>query len=281
VREFTQWWQQLPHHIDPVIFSLGPIHIRWYGVMYVVVFTICYLLVHYRIKSEKFPYKNETISDFFFWLVVGVLIGGRLGYVFFYDFAYFLHNPIAVISPVDTANGFQFTGINGMSYHGGLIGVVTAFYLFSKKRALPFWNLVDLFVPAVPLGYTFGRLGNFMNGELFGRVTNHPWGMYFPLDATNSLRHPSQLYEAFFEGIVLFLFLWFIRTKSRYDGYLFSLYLIGYGIIRFWIEFVREPDAHLGFIAFHLSLGQILCLIMILTGLIIQRIRSRASTKTK
>jgi len=267
VNTFVDWWQQLPYSIDPIIFTLGPIHIRWYGAMYIVVFAIVYFLVSYRIRTEKYPYSQETINDFLFWLVLGVLIGGRLGYVLFYDFSYFCQNPIAVISPIDFSDGVRFTGIYGMSYHGGLVGVLTVFYLYSKKHAFKFWNLVDLYAPAVPLGYTFGRLGNFLNGELYGRETTSFLGMYFPTDQMNLLRHPSQLYESFFEGIVLFILLWGIKKKSSRDGFLFALYLIGYGVVRFCIEYVREPDAHIGFVVWRFSMGQLLCLGMIAAGL--------------
>jgi phosphatidylglycerol:prolipoprotein diacylglycerol transferase len=154
-----------------------------------------------------------------------------------------------------------------MSYHGGAIGVLVVSLIFCRRYSIDFWNLADLFCPAVPLGYTFGRIGNFINGELFGRATDVPWGMFFPLDSSLQLRHPSQLYEAFFEGIVLFVLLWSIRKKSPFDGFLFSLYIIGYGVVRFFIEFFREPDGQLGFVLGGLTMGQLLCVLMILAGL--------------
>ena len=163
-----------------------------------------------------------------------------------------------------------------MSYHGGAIGVLVATVMFCRKHTINFWNFADLFAAAIPLGYTFGRIGNFINGELYGRVTTAPWGMYFPLDPYRQLHHPSQLYEAFFEGIVLFALLWSIRKKKCFDGFLFSLYLIGYGTVRFFIEFYREPDPQLGFIAGTLTMGQLLCLGMIVTAVIIFLIRKRA-----
>jgi phosphatidylglycerol:prolipoprotein diacylglycerol transferase len=278
VNPLIQWWQNLPSKIDPVIFSFGQIHIRWYGLMYIVVFALVYSLVMYRIRTEKYPYSHECISDFFFWLVLSVLVGGRLGYVLFYDLAYYLHHPLEIISPVRlTDAGLEFTGIYGMSYHGGLIAVIFTFYVYSKKHAIDFFRFVDLFAPAVPLGYTFGRLGNFLNGELFGRATTQPWGMYFPLDQSGNLRHPSQLYEAFFEGIVLFLILWFLRKRKTVDGFLLGSYLIGYGIVRFVIEFYREPDAHLGFVIGPFAMGQVLCFFMIITGITIIVVRSHAA----
>jgi len=151
-------------------------------------------------------------------------------------------------------------------YHGGAIGILLSSIIFCRKHQINFWRFADLICPAIPLGYTFGRIGNFINGELYGRITNMPWGMYFPLDYTHKLRHPSQLYEAFFEGIILFIIFWSIRRKSPFDGFLLSLYLIGYGFVRFIIEFYREPDIQLGLIWGTLSMGQILCILMMLIG---------------
>jgi phosphatidylglycerol:prolipoprotein diacylglycerol transferase len=164
-----------------------------------------------------------------------------------------------------------------MSYHGGLIGVVIVFILFCRKHKINFWHFGDLFCPAIPLGYTFGRIGNFINGELWGRVTTMPWGMYFPLDSTHSLRHPSQLYEALFEGIVLFILLWLIKKKKLFDGFLIGIYIGGYGFVRFFIEFFREPDYQLGFVLGFMSMGQVLCLLMMATGITILIWRKHAA----
>ena len=153
-----------------------------------------------------------------------------------------------------------------MSYHGGLIGVVVATVIFVRKNRLDFFNMADLIVPCIPLGYTFGRLGNFINGELFGRVTTHPIGMFFPFAPGPGRRHPSQLYEAFFEGIVLFIVLWTVKSRVTTRGAMLALYLMGYGLVRFFIEYARQPDAHLGFILLSLSMGQLLCMAMILAG---------------
>ena len=158
-------------------------------------------------------------------------------------------------------------GISGMSYHGGAIGVLLASIIFCRKHRINFWRFADLFCPAIPLGYTFGRIGNFINGELYGRVTTVPWGMYFPLDPYHRLRHPSQLYEAFFEGIFLFAILWMMRKKKYFDGFLFSLYLIGYGTVRFFIEFFRAADPQVGFVFGMLTMGQVLCLVMVFLGI--------------
>ncbi len=200
---------------------------------------------------------------------MAVLIGGRLGYVLFYDLFYYLKHPLEIFLPFDVNNGFQYTGLYGMSYHGALIAIVIASVVFCRKYKLNFWLLADLLVVAVPLGYTFGRLGNFINGELYGRVTTVSWGMFFPLDPTHQLRHPSQLYEALFEGVLLFVILWSLRKRIRISGILFSLYLIGYGSVRFFLEFFRQPDQQLGLVFGPFTMGQILCLIMAIGGVML------------
>jgi phosphatidylglycerol:prolipoprotein diacylglycerol transferase len=269
------FWQHIPEHINPDIIRFGQFQIRYYGLMYVVAFTIVYLLVSYRIKSERLDFSKDVIQDFFVWLILGLMIGARIGYVIFYNFSYYLSNPIEIFLPFSFSGGFHFTGLAGMSYHGGLIGIIVASTIFCIKKKMDFWRLADLLIPAIPLGYTFGRIGNFINGELYGRVTSIAWGMFFPLDPDNQLRHPSQLYEAFFEGLFLFAILWSIRRKNVIKGFFLSAYLVGYGTVRFFIEFTREPDAQLGFIAAYLTMGQILCIIMIVAGLGIFYIRKK------
>ncbi len=272
-------WSDIPKYIDPTLFSIGPIEIRWYALMYIVAFLTVYTLALYRIKTEKLEYAKQTIIDFIFWAILGVLIGGRLGYVLFYNFRYFVSNPLTIISPFDVSNGFHYTGISGMSYHGGMIGLFLVLILFCRKNKMDVLPFADFFIPTIPIGYTFGRLGNFINGELYGRVTTVPWGMYFPLDATHQLRHPSQLYEAFSEGILLFIILWSLRKTKFFDGFLLSLYLISYGLVRILIEFVREPDSQLGFILGPFTMGQILCAAMILGGTLIMMDRGSGSRK--
>jgi phosphatidylglycerol:prolipoprotein diacylglycerol transferase len=259
-------WQHLPEHISPIIFEIGSFQVRYYGLMYLVAFALTYMLVTYRIKHEKYNYSIEIIQDFFMWAIIGLILGARFGYVFFYNLDYFIKNPLEIILPFEFAHGMRYVGISGMSYHGGAIGVFISGFIFCRKHGIPFWRLADLFCPAIPLGYTFGRIGNFINGELYGRVTSVPWGMYFPLDYTHQLRHPSQLYEAFFEGIILFIVLWVIRKKSPFDGFLFAMYLIGYGTVRFIIEYFREPDPLNGLILGVFSMGQVLCFLMIVVG---------------
>ncbi|MGD9017989.1 MAG: prolipoprotein diacylglyceryl transferase, partial [Desulfobacterales bacterium] len=229
------WWNELPFHINPNVFAVGSFQLRWYGLMYIVAFAIAYGLMRYRTRVEGFEYSPEFIQDFMVWAILGVMIGGRLGYVFFYDWPYFSRHPLKIFLPVDFSDGIRFTGLSGMAYHGGVIGVLGASVWFCRRRGISFWSLSDFVIPTVPLGYTFGRIGNFLNGELYGRVTTGPWGMVFPMDPTRQLRHPSQLYEAFFEGIVLFGLLWWIRRKPLPAGSLLAIYLIGYGVVRFGI----------------------------------------------
>jgi len=256
----------MPEYIKPYIFQIGQFQVRYYGLMYIVAFTVVYLLSRYRLKDEDFDYSKTDMENYFVGAILGLLIGARLGYVLFYNLGYYISNPLEIILPFSFSGGFHFTGLAGMSYHGGLAGVLLATGRFCRNHKINFWRFVDFLIPPIPLGYTFGRIGNFINGELYGRATTVPWGMYFPLDVTRQLRHPSQLYEAFFEGVFLFAILWLIRKKSLFDGFLFSMYLIGYGTVRFFIEFVREPDVQLGVFFGFVTMGQTLCLLMIATG---------------
>jgi phosphatidylglycerol:prolipoprotein diacylglycerol transferase len=268
--DFQQWWQNLPQNISPVIFEIGGFKLQYYGLMYIVAFAITFFLVLYRLKREnRFKFTTDQIKDITTYLILGLIVGARLGYVLFYNLSYYIKHPLEIIVPFSFSNGITFTGISGMSYHGGLIGATFAAWFYFNKTKLNWWSGVDLFVPVIPLGYTFGRLGNFINGELFGRVTTSAVGMYFPMAPAGQLRHPSQLYEAFFEGIFLFVILWGIRKIKIPNGAMLALYLIGYGIVRFFIEYFREPDAHLGFVLFSFSMGQILCLLMIATGILL------------
>lgn len=261
------WWQHLPATIDPVIFQVGSFRLQYYGLMYIVAFAITWALVSYRIQHEdRFAITQEQVQDLILYIIVGLLVGARLGYVLFYNFAYYLNHPLEIILPFEFSGGFRFTGISGMSFHGGLIGVLAAAGTFCRKSGMRLLEAIDLFVPAAPLGYTFGRLGNFINGELYGRVTEAPIGMVFPAAPDPRLRHPSQLYEAFFEGIVLFCLLWPLRRRPLPRGAMLGLYLMGYGAVRFGIEFFRQPDAHIGFVLFRLSMGQLLCAAMIAAG---------------
>lgn len=264
--QFINFWQHIPEHITPYIFRIGQFEVRYYGLMYIVAFAVVYVLSFYRLKHEDYGYNRDAVENYFVWAILGLMIGARLGYVIFYNFTYYAAHPLETVLPFSFTGGFHFTGLAGMSYHGGLIGVIAGTALFCRKYKIKFWQFVDFLIPSIPLGYTFGRIGNFINGELYGRITDVSWGMYFPSDMSNRLRHPSQLYEAFFEGIFLFLILWSIRKRRLFDGFFLGLYIIGYGTVRFFIEFVREPDSHIGYFFGLVTLGQILCLCMVLTG---------------
>ena len=264
---FLNWWQHLPEHMDPVIFQIGSFRLQYYGLMYIVAFAFTYGLALYRIRHEKrFQMDVEQLQGLMTAMILGLIIGARVGYVLFYNLPYYLNHPLEIILPFEFSHGIRFTGITGMSYHGGLIGVVLATAIFARKNALGFFHVTDLIVPCVPLGYTFGRLGNFINGELYGRLTTLPIGMYFPLAPGSGRRHPSQLYEAFFEGIVLFVVLWTVKKRVTTQGGMLALYLMGYGLVRFFIEYARQPDAQLGFVFLSFSMGQLLCMAMILAG---------------
>jgi phosphatidylglycerol:prolipoprotein diacylglycerol transferase len=279
MQDMMMAWRQLPAHMNPNFLEIGSFQLRYYSLMYLAAFACTYFLVMYRIRQERYPYTADQIQDYFVWAILGVILGGRLGYVLFYNLGYYLKHPLEILFPFEFTGGIRFVGITGMSYHGGAIAVFIATLIFCRKKGIDFWRFADLFCPAIPLGYTFGRIGNFINGELYGRATTVSWGMVFPSDPLHLLRHPSQLYEAFFEGIILFAVLWWIRRKSPFEGALFAFYLIGYGLIRFVIEFFREPDAQLGFILGPFSMGQMLCFLMIAAGITIYSIRRPATAE--
>jgi phosphatidylglycerol:prolipoprotein diacylglycerol transferase len=215
----------------------------------------------------------KSLFDFLLHAFFGLIIGARLGYVLFYDLSYFFHNPLAIISPFDPATG-SFVGFYGMSYHGGLIGVIIVGIIFTRKHHIGFLRLANFVVPAVPAGYFFGRVGNFLNGELYGRTTQKIWGMYFSTDYQRALRHPSQLYEALGEGLAIFLILWAIRNNPKARPHLLVIYLFLYAATRFLVEFFRQPDPQVGLIALYFTLGQLLSVFMlILAGFIFWRNR--------
>lgn len=246
---------QLPN-IDPVIVQLGPFALRWYGVMYLIGFLIGFLVIRHLAEKRQLPLNRDGQSDLLFYCVLGVILGGRLGYVLFYNAGYYLQHPLQIFSVWE----------GGMSFHGGLLGVVVAAVLFSWRRKLPVLLLGDILVTASALGLGLGRIGNFINGELWGRVTSVPWGMVFPA-AGPEPRHPSQLYEAMLEGLVLFIVLWWLHRRKAPHGVPFFSFFLLYGSFRFLIEFFRQPDAHLGFLWAGATMGQILCLPMILVGI--------------
>jgi len=268
--------------ISPEIIRIGPLAIRWYGIMYLIGFAFSYLLVKYQIKKrrQKTKVKGQTadsrllsldIASLYSYLILGLLIGARLGYVLFYNLSYYIQHPLEIFA----------IWHGGMSLHGGLIGSVIAGILFCKKMKINAWQVADLVFVTAPIGIGFGRIGNFINRELYGRVTDVPWAMIFP-DGGALPRHPSQIYQFFLEGIALFIILWTLKDKGFRPGIISSLFLILYGVFRFFVEFFREPDPHLGFIVSFLTMGQILSGAMILIGLgIIYYLKTKDAIKVK
>jgi phosphatidylglycerol---prolipoprotein diacylglyceryl transferase len=241
---------------DPVALHLGPLAIRWYGLMYLLGFAMGMLLGRYRIKTQpESGWNYGELDDVLFYIVLGVILGGRLGYVLFYKFSDYLHEPLKIF----------YIWEGGMSFHGGFLGVVFAIWLFSRKHRKHWLAVTDFIAPFAPLGLGAGRIGNFINGELWGRPTDVAWGMIFP-GVDNLPRHPSQLYEFALEGVILFIILWFYSAKPRPLGAVSGMFLIWYGVFRFLVEFTREPDSFLGLLALGLSMGQWLSLPMILAG---------------
>ena len=265
---YMNFYRDLPQHIDRVFFSIGPITIYWYSLAWAVAFLSVYFLVSYRIKKDKnnAPIDKKDLDDIFLYTLLGAVFGGRIGYVVFYNLEYFLNHPLSIISPYNFET-HKWSGIYGLSYHGGAVGVLLAIFYFTYKKANKNgFEIINYIIPAVPFGYFFGRIGNFLNGELYGRVTESAFGMYFVGNA--HLRHPSQLYEAFGEGIILFIILWRLRNNEKFKKYLLSIYIMGYATARFIIEFFREPDSQLGLLIFDLSMGQLLSISMFFVGII-------------
>lgn len=242
--------------ISPYIFELGPVKPTWYGMMYVVGFGLGYWAARYRARHDS-RWPVALISDLLTYIMIGVIAGGRVGYVLFYGMGNWAKD---WLYPLKIWEG-------GMSFHGGLLGVLIAMFFFARKHGKGYFEVTDFIAPLIPIGLFFGRIGNFINGELWGRVTDLPWGVVFPTGGPMP-RHPSQLYEALLEGLVLFVMLWMYSAKPRPYGRVSGLFLIGYGIFRSAVEFVREPDSHLRYLAFDwLTMGMVLSLPMIVFGL--------------
>ncbi|CAM5442860.1 prolipoprotein diacylglyceryl transferase [Eoetvoesiella caeni] len=244
---------------DPIAIQIGPVAVHWYGLMYLIGFALVWVLGRWRIKQGLSDLSFQDLEDLIFYCVLGVVIGGRLGYVIFYQPSQYLAHPIEVF--------YLWQG--GMSFHGGLIGVVLVLLLFARKKKRRLLEIGDFIAPLIPLGLAAGRLGNFINGELWGRPTTLPWGMVFPQTGDGIARHPSQLYEMGLEGLALFAILWWFARKPRPLGQVSAVFLMGYGIFRFLVEFTRAPDAFLGLLTGGLSMGQLLSLPMIIIGAII------------
>jgi len=259
--------------IDPVALGLGPLKVRWYGLMYLVGFAAAWWLGRRRARRPDSGWREQEVDDLIFFGAIGAVAGGRLGYILFYSFQDWLADPLRILRIWE----------GGMSFHGGLIGVLVAVALFARRTRRPFFAVTDFLAPLVPVGLGAGRIGNFVNGELWGAPTSLPWGMQLPCwrfpehcaglpaDALLSVaRHPSQLYEAVLEGAVLFLILWLYSARPRPTMAVSGLFLIGYGLFRFVVEFVRLPDAHIGYLAFGwLTMGQLLTLPMLAAGVVL------------
>ena len=274
--------------IDPIAISLGPLQVHWYGIMYLLAFGLAWWLGQRRRAAGRLPVTHDQFSDLCFYLMLGVILGGRIGYMLFYDTAELIAHPLSLIRIWE----------GGMSFHGGLLGVLAAGLIWTRKHQLAFFDAIDFVAPLVPIGLGLGRLGNFIGGELWGRHTDAAWGMIFPraLDAlgkgrdelqqlylagqlNGEARHPSQLYEFALEGVVLFAILWWYSRKPRPRYAVSGLFALLYGIFRFSVEFVREPDAQLGFLALDwVTMGQILSIPLILVGLLLLWLSRNAPT---
>lgn len=245
-------------NIDPVAIALGPLKIHWYGLMYLFGIGSAWWLAKQRLNQFDPSWSKDTLSDLVFWCALGVIAGGRLGYVLFYDLAAYIANPALILRIWE----------GGMSFHGGFLGVLLAVWWFSRKQNKPFFALMDFIAPLVPIGLGAGRIGNFINAELWGKATDVSWAMVFPTDPAQLARHPSQLYQFALEGVALFVILWLYSRKPRPMMAVSGMFALWYGVFRFIVEFVRVPDAQLGYLAFNwLTMGQVLCLPMIIGGI--------------
>lgn len=247
-------------HINPIAFHVGPVAVHWYGLMYLISFALGWLLLTYRVRYFDLKWTKDQISDLVFYASLGVILGGRIGYILFYNLSFYIAHPIDMLKVWD----------GGMSFHGGMLGVLLAIWIWCFRYRTAYFQVTDLIAPIVPIGLAAGRIGNFINGELWGRVTHVPWAMIYP-EAGPLPRHPSEIYEFLLEGVCLFIVLWwFSFNKKRPPMAVSGLFLLGYGLARFIGEFFRQPDPQLGFIAWGwLTMGQLLCTPMILLGMVL------------
>ncbi len=243
--------------INPTILKIGFLEIRWYGLMYILGAVLGFIFVKKLYKMKQVKISNENYESLIFYIMLGVILGGRLGYVLFYNLPIYLDNPLKIF----------YVWEGGMSFHGGAIGVIVAGILFTRHLKIPFYKMADPVMPMISVGLGLGRLGNFINGELFGRITSSPFGMVFEHGGPHP-RHPSQLYEAFLEGLLLFLISYFVLKKTKKDGLVFWIWIGFYGIFRFLVEFLREPDDHLGTVLSFMTMGQVLSSFMVLAAIL-------------
>ena len=247
----------LPYpHIDPVFLELGPLQFRWYGLMYLIGLSAAYFLIRRRAGAKGLALTSDQIYDMVVFAAFGVFIGGRIGYTLFYNFPYYSQHPLKIFAVWE----------GGMSFHGGLIGTTIALIWFGRRHGIPIYTIADLAAGVTPIGLGFGRLGNFINGELYGRPTDVDWCMVFPAGGP-ACRHPSQLYEAGLEGVLLFTVIWLIGRRPKPPGTLLWSFITGYGICRLIVELFREPDPHMGFVLGPITMGQMLSAPMVLIGI--------------
>ncbi len=260
-----EYWNHIYEHFNPVAFSIFSIPVHWYGLMYVLALLSALMIAKWIVKKDNIDITKDQLDDYFIYAEIGVILGARLGYVLFYDthMMYYLTQPWQIFNPFIDG---QFVGIRGMSFHGAIVGFLIGSYLFFRRNGIPFGRLMDLVAVSVPLGYVFGRIGNFLNQELVGRATDVPWGIY----VYDTLRHPSQLYEAFIEGFVVFAIIYLYRKRKAFEGELILLYGVAYGLGRAFVEFYRAPDAQIGYIVGEwMTLGMALSLAMAIVSAII------------
>lgn len=258
------WWSEIYSKFDPVAFSIFGINVHWYGIMYVLALLVALISAKYFAKKDNLCFNEKILDDYFIWVEIGVILGARFGFIIIYSDAqmFYLTHPWEIFNPFYEG---KFVGISGMSYHGAVVGFIIATFWFCKKRNQNSWKLLDLVAICVPLGYVFGRIGNFLNKELIGISTDVPWA----INVDGVLRHPSQLYEAFLEGILIFIILFIYRKYKKFDGELISIYVILYAIMRFISEIFRQPDIQIGKLIFDLNMGQILSSLMLCLGIFI------------
>jgi len=266
-----EFWQNIYSQFDPIAFNLGPIAVHWYGIMYALALISAIFIAKWFIKYDNINISDDVFDSYILWAEIGVILGARLGYVLFYDTQtmYYLTHPLQIFNPY--VNG-TYVGISGMSYHGAFLGFIIASYIFSIRKKISFWFITDISVLGISAAYIFGRIGNFFNQELVGRITDVPWGIYI----NGTLRHPSQLYEAVLEGLIVFLILAYFRKRKTFQGQLALMYGILYAIARIIAEFFREPDLQLGFLAGNwLTMGILQSLVILAVCLSIYNVKRK------
>lgn len=262
-----EFWNNIYTNFDPIAFKIFGFSIHWYGIMYVLALLSALYVAKWIVKRDKLPFTEQQLDSYFIWIEIGVILGARMGYILFYDpnVLYYLTHPWQMFNPFVDGT---FVGIRGMSYHGALIGFLLGTIGYSLRHKVSPWGYLDLVAISVPFGYIFGRIGNFLNKELIGRYTDLPWG----INVLGDLRHPSQLYEAFLEGVLVFIIIYMYRKYKKFDGELIAIYGVLYAIARFVAEFWREPDFQLGFLFGNwLTMGQLLSLVMLVISVILYR----------